>query len=144
MRLYVKDRRRSPRLRVRLLFSASVCRNKNGNGVQVRERLLKGHTRDIGANGLGLNVPQIHLDGHHLATEGSELELTLELPGGAVRMRVIPRRYERLEEPELGCIYLVGVQIAHIEEEDRGRYLSFIAQGLEGKFLPVATRPEVN
>jgi hypothetical protein len=130
MRIYVKDRRRSPRLRVRLLFSASVCRSKNGNGVQTRERLLKGHTRDIGANGLGLNVPQIHLDGHHLATEGSELELRLELPGGAVRMRVVPRRYERLDEPELGCIYLVGVQIAHIEEEDRGRYLSFIAQGV--------------
>ena len=133
MRIYVKDRRRSPRLGVRLLFSASVCRSKNGNGVQTRERLLKGHTRDIGANGLGLNVPQIHLDGHHLATEGNELELRLELPGGAVRMRVVPRRYERLEESELGCIYLVGVQIAHIEEEDRVRYSSFIAQGLEGK-----------
>jgi hypothetical protein len=133
IRLYVKDRRRSPRLRVRLLFSASFCRKPNGNGLQTRERLLKGHTRDISADGLGLNVAQIHLDGHHFATEGSELELRLELPGGAVRMRVVPRRYERLDEPELGCIYLVGVQIAHIEEEDRVRYSSFIAQGLEGK-----------
>jgi len=134
MRLYVKDRRRSPRLLVRLLFSASVCRSKNGNGVQTRERLLKGHTRDISANGLGLNVPQIHLDGHHLATEGSELELRLELPGGAIPMRVVPRRYERLDEPELGCNYLVGVQVVNIDEEDRTRYLSFVAQGLAGKF----------
>jgi hypothetical protein len=133
MRLYVKDRRRSPRLRVRLLFSASVCRRSNGNGVQTRERLLKGHTRDLSANGMGLNVPQIHLDGLHLATEGSELDLRLELPGGDVHMRVVPRRYERLDEPELGCVYLVGVQIAHMDEEDRVRYSSFIAQGLEGK-----------
>jgi hypothetical protein len=48
-------------------------------------------------------------------------------------MRVAPRRYERLDEPELGCMYLVGVQIVHIDEEDRKRYLSFIAQGMEGK-----------
>jgi len=49
-------------------------------------------------------------------------------------MRVAPIRYERLDEAELGCVYLVGVRIVHIEEEDRQRYLSFIAHGLEGKF----------
>jgi len=136
MRIYVKDRRRSPRLRVRLLFSVSVCRsqNGNGNGSSHRGRSLKGHTRDISMNGLALNIPQIHVDGHHLAAGGCELELRLELPGGAVVMRVGPRRYERLEEPELGCAYLIGVRIVHIEEEDRQRYSSFIARGLEGKF----------
>ena len=133
MRIYVKDRRRSPRLRVRLLFSAAVCRSPNGNGMRARERTLKGHTRDLSNNGLGLNVPNIHVDGHHLATEGNELELRLDLPGGAVVMRVIPRRYERLGDPELGCAYLVGVQIVHMDEEDRQRYLSYITQGLEGK-----------
>jgi PilZ domain-containing protein len=134
MRIYVKDRRRSPRLRVRLLFSVSVCRDLNGNGSSHRGRPLKGHTRDISMHGLALNVPQIHVDGHHLAAGGSELELRLELPGGAVLMRVGPKRYERLEEAELGCAYLVGVRILHIEEEDRERYVRFIAQGLEGKF----------
>jgi hypothetical protein len=133
MRIYVKDRRRSPRLRVRLLFSAAVCRSPNGNGARARERTLKGHTRDLSNNGLALNVPHIHVDGHHLATEGNELELRLDLPGGAVVMRVIPRRYERLDDPELGCAYLVGVKIVHMDEEDRSRYLSFITQGLEGK-----------
>jgi hypothetical protein len=85
-------------------------------------------------NGMALNLPQIHVDGHHLAAEGSELELRLELPGGAISMRVISKRYERLEEAELGCNYLIGVRIVHIDEEDRQRYSSFIAQGLEGKF----------
>ena len=127
MRIYVKDRRRSPRLRVRLLFSATVCRSPNGNGMRARERTLKGHTRDLSANGLGLNVPHIHLDGHHLATAGNELEVNLELPGGSILMRGVPRRYERLDDPELGCAYLVGVQITHMDVEDRGRYLSFIA-----------------
>ncbi len=132
MRVYVKDRRRSPRLCIRLLFSVSVCRSPNGNGSH-RERLLKGHTRDISVNGLALNVPQVHLDGHHLAAGERELQLRLELPGGPISMVVIPRRYERLEESELGCNYLIGMQIARIDDEDRRRYLSFIAQGFEGK-----------
>jgi len=123
MRIYVKDRRRTPRLRVRLLFSVSVCRRPNGNGLRDRERVMKGHTRDISIDGLGLNVPRMQLDGHHLAGEGSELELRLELPGGLVLMRVVPRRYEHLDEPELGCNCLIGVQITNLAEEDRQRLL---------------------
>ena len=133
MRVYIKDRRRSPRLRLRLLFSASICRSPNGNGSQRHERVLKGHTRDISMNGLALNVPQIHLDGHHLAADGRELRLRLELPGGPISMLVSPIRYERLEEAELGCTYLIGVRISQMDDEDRRRYLSFVAQGLQGK-----------
>jgi hypothetical protein len=84
-------------------------------------------------NGLALNVPQIHLDGHHLAADGRQLKLRLELPGGPISMLVIPRRYERLEDAELGCTYLIGVHISQMDDEDRRRYLSFVAQGLEGK-----------
>jgi len=62
MRIYVKDRRRSPRLQVRLLFSVSVCRSQMATACHQRGRPLKGHTRDIGMNGMALNVPQIHVD----------------------------------------------------------------------------------
>jgi hypothetical protein len=128
VRMFVKDRRSSSRLRVRLLFSISVGRKANGNG----SRLLKGHTQDLSQNGLALNVPQVHLDGHHLATEERDLQLKLELPDGPISMLVSPRRYERLDEAELGCGYLIGVQIVQISEEDRRLYLSFIRQGLQG------------
>ncbi len=131
MRIYVKDRRQSPRLRVRLLFTVSMKRQANGNGSGRRERLMKGHTRDISMKGLALNVPQVHLDGHHLAAEGRELELTLELPGGPITMLVVSRRYEQLEDAELGCNYLIGARIVQIDDEDRARYLSFINEGLE-------------
>jgi PilZ domain len=130
VRIFVKDRRQSPRLRVRLLFTVSMSRKENGNGSRRREKILKGHTRDISINGLALNVPQVHLDGHHLAAEGRELELTLELPGGPISMLVVSRRYERLDESELGCNYLIGARIVQIEDEDRQRYLSFIAESL--------------
>jgi hypothetical protein len=130
VRIYVKDRRQSPRLRVRLLFTISMSRKENGNGSRRREKMLKGHTRDISIHGLALNVPQVHLDGHHLAAEGRELELTLELPGGPISMLVVSRRYERLDESELGCNYLIGARIVQIEDEDRQRYLSFISESL--------------
>jgi hypothetical protein len=115
-----------------LVFSISVGRKANGNGSGQLERLLKGHTRDISQNGLALNVSQVHLDGHHLATEGRNLQLKLDLPGGPISMLVTPRRYERLDETELGCGYLIGVQIVQISDEDRRLYLSFITQGLQG------------
>ena len=131
--VYLKDRRRSPRLRIRLLFSLSVHRSSNGKRSRQSEHIIKGHTRDISANGLSLNLPQVHLDGHHLAAEQRELELKLELPDGPTSMLVIPRRYERLDEAELGCSYLIGVRIVQITDEDRRRYSSFIARGLEGR-----------
>jgi hypothetical protein len=129
VRLYVK--RQSPRLRVRLLFTVSLSRKPNGNGSARRQKIMKGHTRDISTNGLALNVPQVHLDGHHLAAEGRELELTLELPGSPISMLVVSRRYERLEESELGCDYLMGARIVQIDEEDRARYLKFLNEGFE-------------
>jgi hypothetical protein len=130
MRLYVNDRRQSPRLRVRLLFTVSIRRTTNGNGLNKRKKVLHGHTRDIGSSGLALLVPQAHLDGHHLAAAGGNLEVNLELPGGPISMIVGPRRYEQLEKSELGCTYLIGARIINIEDDDRARYLSFISEGL--------------
>jgi hypothetical protein len=46
-------------------------------------------------------------------------------------MLVVSRRYERLEESELGCDYLIGARIVQIDDEDRQRYMSFINEGLE-------------
>ena len=126
MQTYVQDRRHPPRLRVRLLFTVSLCRKSHGKGLRP-EPALKGHTRDLSAGGLALNLPQVHLDGHYLATEDREVKLKLELPTGPISMLAIPKRYERLEQAELGCRYLIGVQITEISDEDRKRYLSFIA-----------------
>ena len=132
VRMFVKDRRSSPRLRVRLMFSISVGRKANGNSSGQHERLLKGHTRDLSQNGLALNVSQVHLDGHHLATVAHDLQLKLELPSGPISMLVTPKRYERLDEVEVGCGYLIGVRIVQISDEDRRLYLSFIKESLQG------------
>ena len=131
VRVYFKDRRQSPRLRVRLVFSVGIKREVNGNGSNRRAKTLQGHTRDVSAKGMALLVPQAHLDGHHLAAEG-ELKVDLQIGSGdPISMIVAPRRYERLEEAELGCAYLIGVRIMKINEPDQARYLSFIREGLD-------------
>jgi hypothetical protein len=132
MRNYVKDRRRSPRVRARLLFTISVRQKTKVTSTIPRDRILKGHTRDICATGLGLLLPQVHLDGHHLATEGREMNVVLELPGGPMSLIVEPTRYEYLDESELGCSYLIGVKIVGISDEDRLRIENFIAHSAAG------------
>ena len=130
-RMYFKDRRRSPRLRVRLAFSLSVIRQNKVKRLNSGDRALKGHTRDISANGLALLLPQIQLDGYHLAAEDREMQLVLELSGGVVSMVVVPKRYEKLERAELGCNYLIGARIVRIDEADRGRYQDFLSRSVE-------------
>jgi len=129
--MYFRDRRRSPRLRVRLAFSLSVLRQTKIKRLNSCDRALKGHTRDISAHGLALLLPQIQLDGYHLASEGREMQLVLELAGGVVSMVVVPKRYEKLERAELGCNYLIGARIVRIDEADRVRYQDFMSRALE-------------
>ena len=130
-RTYFSDRRQSPRLRVRLMFTVSIPRPTNGNGSSKPSHFLNGHTRDISAKGLGLLVPQVHLNGRHFAAEGCSLEVRLQIGSEtAVQMLVRPERYERLDEAELGCAYLIGARILKIEEETRHRYLNYINEGL--------------
>jgi len=138
-RMFFKDRRRSPRLRARITFSLSIFRTAKTKGA-IGQHTIKGHTRDVSVKGLGLMLPQIHLDGHHLAAEGKELQLTLELAEGSVTMLVVPNRYEQLDDAELGCKYLIGAKIIQIEDSDRNRLEEFIARTLKGD--PAAPQTE--
>ena len=132
VRVFFKDRRQSPRLRVRLPFAVSIHRENELNGARKRAQTLRGYTRDISQDGLGLLVSQVHLDGHHLAAGGRELDVELELDRNtSISMRVMPRRYERLEEAESGCTYLIGAGIVSLAEADRSRYLEFVAKNLK-------------
>lgn len=132
VRVFFKDRRQSPRLRLRLPFTVSIHRDGELNGSRKRAQTLRGYTRDLSQKGLALLVPQVHLDGHHLAAGGRELEIELELDrGNSISMLVMPRRYERLDESDSGCAYLIGARIVSLAEADRLRYLEFVAENLK-------------
>lgn len=142
MRVFFKDRRQSPRLCASVSFNVSIHRDPELNGSRKRPPALRGYTRDLSKNGLALLVPQVHLDGHHLAAGGRELDLEIELGDGKpISMRVAPRRYERLDESESGCTYLIGARIMQLAEEDRVRYLSFIEENLKRSPKPAKAQP---
>lgn len=131
---YFEDRRQSPRLRVRLQFTVGLHRTTRGLSLRRRPQLLKGHTRDISHKGVALLLPQVHLDGRHLAADGRELELLLEIGSGdPIAMLVMPNRYERLDEAELGCSYLIGARIVSMDDRERIRYEGFLAERLQNQ-----------
>ena len=130
VRTYFKDLRQSPRLRLRLMFTISIHRPEK-NGLYRQPKVLRGHTRDISLSGMALLVPRVHLDGHHFAAEGRELEVCLEWGSEPpVLLTVVPNRYQQLDEPELGCAYLLGVRVVRMEEADRLRYAQLLREGL--------------
>ena len=132
LRQYVGDRRHSKRQRVRLNFSLSLpSKTKSLNGSQ-RVISMKGHTLDLSANGLALIVPQITLGEHHLVGENRSLNLQLELPEGQVELQAAPVRYERLEDDELETGYLIAAKIVHMPDDDRVKFLEYVAN-LAGK-----------
>jgi hypothetical protein len=132
---------------MQLSFTVSIHREGELNGSRKRTQTLKGQTRDLSEDGIALLVSQVHLDGHHLAAGGRQLEIVLELDRGqTISMRVAPRRYERLDESETGCTYLIGARIMQLAEADRLRYLSFLAENLKSSkaadSFRSAARPE--
>lgn len=129
VRTYLKDRRQAPRLAIRLPLTVSLHQRMNANGPH-QTQALKGYTRDMSMNGLALLLPRVHLNGHHLAAEGRELQIQIDLPTGPISIRIMPLRYEQLEAAESSCGYLIGAKIVEMSDADRCRYAEFLADGL--------------
>ena len=90
-----------------------------------RQQSLRGYTRDISVNGLGLIVPAIRIGERYLAGENCRLGVTLELPTGSIYIRATSFRYEPLEdEDEQG--YLIGARITEMSDEHRKLFMTFV------------------
>src|SRR6267142_5881061 len=131
LRQYLGDRRHSKRQCVRLNFSLSLPSNTKSLNGSRRVSTMEGHTLDLSANGLALIVPYITLGEHHLLGENRTLNLKLQLPDGSVELQVAPVRYERLEDDELETGYLIAVRIEHMPDDDRVKFLEFVANPVE-------------
>ena len=94
---------------------------------------MEGHTLDISASGLALIVPAITLGEHHLVGENRSLNVQLDLPSGSIKLQVSPVRYESLDEHETETGYLIGVKILEMSDEDREKYVRYVASFLEPK-----------
>ena len=126
LRRFVGNRRMTRRVRVRLEFTLSLQDPRaNGNGFR-KIPPLKGHTLDVSTTGIALIVPAIRIGGHYLAGTDRRLFLRVELRDGSVDMKVIPVRYESLEEDPDESGYLIGAHIEEMSETDRMKFDDFV------------------
>jgi hypothetical protein len=131
LRRFVGDRRRAKRQRARLAFTLSLAGAAIKLNGDRQSAALKGHTLDVSTDGIALIVPSILLGEHHLIGENRKLSVTLELPAGMIEMKVVPIRYESLEEDPTETGYLIGAKIVEMNETDRERFTLYVA-GLAG------------
>ena len=126
LRRFVGDRRRAKRQKARLAFTLSLGAAAIKPNGSRQGSVLKGHTLDVSINGVALIVPTILLGEHHLVGENRKLNVQLELPQGTVEMKVVPIRYESLEEHETETGYLIGAKIVEMSETDRERFTQYV------------------
>lgn len=126
LRRFVGNRRMARRVRVRLEFTLSLQDPRaNSNGFR-KVPPLKGHTLDVSSTGIALIVPAIRIGEHYLAGTDRKLFLRLELRDESVDMKLMPVRYESLEEDPDESGYLIGAHIEEMNETDRIKFNAFV------------------
>ena len=121
----VEDRRRAPRLIVRLFLSVSPIERRTGRRAESRLALV-GYTRDLSEAGLGIFLPSIRIGKLKLSVGGQPLRIMLDLPLETIEMQAAVVRCVRLNEPGTGRGYLVGLKVIQINERHHAllsRYL---------------------
>ena len=132
LRRFIGNRRRFKRVRTRLTFTLSLSDPRvNSNGAR-RLPTLDGHTFDVSTSGLALIVPAIRIAEHYLAGSDRRLYLKLQLPSGAVEMKVTSVRYEGLDESHEETGYLIGARIVEMSDADRSSFNSYVNKLLSG------------
>lgn len=124
LRRFIGNRRRDKRVRTRLTFTLSLSDPHVSTNGSRRLPTLNGHTLDVSVTGLALIVPAIRIGEHYLAGADRKLYVKLELPSGAVEMKVVTVRYENLED---GSGYLIGARILEISDADRKSFEKYIS-----------------
>ena len=132
LRRFIGNRRRFKRVRAHLTFRLSLSDPRvNSNGAR-RLPTLDGHTFDVSTSGLALIVPAIRIGEHYLAGSDRRLYLKLELPSGAVEMKVATVRYESLDESHEETGYLIGARIVEMSDADRASFNTYVNKLLSG------------
>jgi hypothetical protein len=126
LRRYLGNRRKVRRAQTRLSFTLGLADPRTSSNGFRRLPTLDGHTLDVSKTGLGLVVPAIRIGGRYLAGNDHRLHLKLELPSGTVEMSVVPVRYESLEDHNSEQGYLIGAQIAEMNENDRAHFDEYV------------------
>ncbi|MBC7909133.1 MAG: PilZ domain-containing protein [Pyrinomonadaceae bacterium] len=128
LRNFVRSLRQAPRQNPRLPFSLTMLdQQPRSSSKGTRPAIsVSGYTRNISETGIALLVPAISKGDHHLAARNRRLLIVLELPTGTIRVQAAPVRYERLGKRAEQAVYLIGVRIISMSDDDRVRLLRYL------------------
>lgn len=126
LREFVGNNRRVPRRGARLLVSVAPFDAKVQAAGARNSSMLRGHTRDLSATGLGFVVPAIHIGGSYLTGENRKLRIALDLPSEPIQISAAPVRYERLDDTDAETGYLIGAHITEMSDPDRTRFTEYL------------------
>lgn len=131
LREFVRDRRHAKRYAVRLScqveFAKANVANLKSQNSNLKSQTIEGHTLDISSDGVGLILPAIRIGDHYLAGENHPLLVRLELPARTIEIYTVAVRYDSLADEGQGAGYIVGARITKLGQEDRARYVEFLA-----------------
>ncbi len=90
---------------------------------------IMGETVDMSYTGIAFVVASIRVKEDYLVGAGRRLNAEIDLPSGKISMKVVGRRYERMDDQISAARYLIGASIEEITDEDREAYDGFLHYG---------------
>jgi len=119
-----KERRRKPR------FNAELpCDLAPGDDQLLSpDDRLECRTRDLSETGVGVVAGSIYVGYTCVVDEGRSLRLRLALPAGEIEMEATSAHYIRLDSGADNPVYLIGLRIASMSEEDRSLYNDYLEE----------------
>lgn len=119
-----KERRRKPR------FNAELPCDLAPGGAELLnpDDRLECLTRDLSETGVGVVAGSIYVGYTCVVDEGRALHVRLALPAGEIEMEATSAHYLRLDSGADEPVYLIGLRIASMSEEDRNLYNNYLEE----------------
>ena len=119
-----KERRRKPR------FNAELPCDLAPGGAELLnpDDRLECRTRDLSETGVGVVAGSIYVGYTCVVDEGRALHVRLALPAGEIEMEATSAHYLRLDSGSGEPVYLIGLRITSMANEDRALYQSYLEE----------------
>lgn len=119
-----KERRLKPR------FNAELPCDLTPGGAELLfpDDRLECRTRDLSETGVGVVAGSIYVGYTCIVDEGRALRLRLAIPTGEIEMEAMSAHYLRLDSGAETPVYLIGLRIISMSEEDRIIYHNYLEE----------------
>jgi c-di-GMP-binding flagellar brake protein YcgR len=119
-----KERRRKPRFNAELSCDLAPS---DPELVFPGDR-LECRTRDLSETGIGVVAGSIYVGYTCIVDEERALHVRLALPAGEIKIEATSAHYLRLDSGTGSPVYLIGLRIASMSEEDRTLYNNYLEE----------------